>query len=259
MIGALLQRLGLRPSQSPATGVRSRLRYDEAPAVIYAIGDIHGCIAPLRALEARILADAAGIPGEKWIVCLGDYVDRGPGSAMVLDHLTAPPPAGFRRICLAGNHEVIMFDFIQRGKLDNGWLSLGGRETLASYGLYDLSANKGSMARQIASHIPDQHIQFLEALPVLLEIPDYVFVHAGIDPGETLAAQNEHDLIWSRPGDFKWPAGGYGKRIVHGHTPVEAVDLSGDRINLDLGAYATGRLAALKIDATKGLSVIHSG
>ena len=34
--------------------------------------------------------------------------DRGPQSAQVLDHLLKPPPDGFRRICLAGNHELMM-------------------------------------------------------------------------------------------------------------------------------------------------------
>ena len=56
----------------------------------------------LERLEHSIVADAAEVEGEKWIVTLGDYIDRGPASAQVVRHLMAPPPAGFRRISLAG-------------------------------------------------------------------------------------------------------------------------------------------------------------
>ena len=75
------------------------------PAAIYAIGDIHGCLDELLALEAQIFADATAPVGPKLIVTLGDYIDRGPNSARVIDHLVRPLPDGFSRIALAGNHE----------------------------------------------------------------------------------------------------------------------------------------------------------
>ena len=104
-----------RKSRQPE---RPRLFLDEMPAAIYAIGDIHGCHRQLKALEEKIVEDAAMIEGEKWLVCLGDYIDRGPASAMVLDHLIARPPAGFRRFCIAGNHEHIAYDFIRKLRAD---------------------------------------------------------------------------------------------------------------------------------------------
>jgi len=235
---------------------RERIFLDQMPAVIYAIGDVHGCYRLLKALEAKIVEDAAGIEGEKWIVCLGDYIDRGNSSAMVLDHLIARPPAGFRRFCIAGNHEHIAYDFIRNGNYTNGWLDFGGRETLASYGLYEPSTQAARLGRQLASHIPEEHIDFLARLPTMVALPGLCFVHAGIDPNRTLQDQDEEVLLWSRPPDFPWPAGGTGQRIIHGHTPVPESDLSQDRINIDLGAYSSGILGAVKVTRDLGLSVI---
>lgn len=235
---------------------RPRIFLDEMPAAIYAIGDVHGCYNLLKALEATIVEDAATIEGEKWLVCLGDYIDRGTSSAMVLDHLIARPPAGFRRFCIAGNHEHIAYDFIRNGHYANGWLDFGGRETLASYGLYEPSTQTARLRRQLASHIPEEHIEFLGGLPTMLSLPGLTFVHAGIDPDRTLQEQDEEVLLWSRPPDFRWPASGIGRRVIHGHTPVPEPDVSRDRINIDLGAYSSGILGAIKISYDGGISTI---
>ncbi|CAN7591090.1 metallophosphoesterase family protein [Rhizobium sp. LjRoot254] len=256
MLRDLLPRLfGSRKSDRKAP-IRPRLHESHMPDVIYAIGDIHGCHKLLRQLESAIAADADGIDGEKWLVCLGDYIDRGPSSAMVLDHLLSAPPSGFKRVCLAGNHEEIAFDFLINANYNNGWLDFGGRETLASYGLYDLDRDTARLGRQLASHIPEDHLQFLGALPSMLTVPGYCFVHAGVDPLLPLADQREQVLLWSRPPDFIWPDAGTGYRVIHGHTPIEQPDLAQQRINIDLGAYATGKLGALKITGTGDISVI---
>lgn len=236
---------GSKPA--PHAPERPRLAEIALPAVVYAIGDIHGCHRLLVKLEQAIVADAAGITGEKWIVCLGDYIDRGPSSAMVLDHLIAPPPPGFRRICLAGNHEDIAYGFLKNAEHGNGWLDFGGRETLASYGLYEPSRDAARLGRQLASHIPEEHIAFLSSLPAMATVPGYCFVHAGVDPAIPLDQQSLQALLWSRPSEFSWPEAGVGYRVIHGHTPVAAPDLSAERINIDLGAYATGKLGAIKI------------
>jgi serine/threonine protein phosphatase 1 len=53
----------------------------------FAIGDIHGCIRPLRRMLTHIDAYASG----GTVVFLGDYVDRGPDSKAVLDTLKRRP------------------------------------------------------------------------------------------------------------------------------------------------------------------------
>ena len=127
---ALFQR-----STKPRTAARERLEMDMQDTVVYAIGDVHGCYKELRSLEQKILLDSQAFRGRKIIIMLGDYVDRGIQSARVLDHLMAPPPKGFLRVCLAGNHEVAMLNYLDGYLSREPWLAAGGLETLFSYGV----------------------------------------------------------------------------------------------------------------------------
>lgn len=251
MIGRMLGAIFGREPGSDAGPARDRLEADRMPEALYAIGDVHGRLDLLKALEAMIYADGAKQEGEKWIVLLGDLIDRGPYSAQVLDHLQAPLPEGWRRIILCGNHDHAMAMAMHDKVMLEQWLSFGGVETLASYGLElrSLVAAEGNWPRLKAileSHIPSEHIALLKGLPVMLRIPGYVFVHAGLRPGVPLERQTDYDLMWLRP-DPTTPGGGFPFTIVHGHTPVEAVDLSSQIINLDTGAYASGILSALRL------------
>lgn len=257
----VLQRLFGRTRNAAAdtTAVTSpgRVVLAEEPAAIYAIGDVHGHVALLRALEALIVEDARSIPGEKWIVMLGDYVDRGPASAQVIDHLLGAPPDGFVRLCIAGNHEAEMVNFMRMPGAGSAWLEFGGRETLRSYGIAgERIAGSRRMLRQlVASHVPDEHLAFIASLPVMIETPNFVFVHAGIRPGIATAEQALQDLLWYRD-DFAERYDELGKTVVHGHTVRDEVLLSRRRIAVDTGAFLTGRLSAVKLTAGGGASVI---
>src|SRR6516225_7381761 len=101
-------------------------------AAIYAIGDVHGCYDVLMEAERRIVADGQSFAGRKLIVLLGDYVDRGSRSRDVLEHLCTPPPAGFARVTLCGNHDDMFLRFLEEPASNLAWLSQGGRETLFS-------------------------------------------------------------------------------------------------------------------------------
>src|SRR3954462_15179556 len=91
---------------------RARLRLNADQTAVYAVGDVHGCLDALLDLERTIVADGESLSGDKAIVMLGGYVARGPALSQVIAHLLGPPPAGFERICLAGNHEVLMLDYL---------------------------------------------------------------------------------------------------------------------------------------------------
>ena len=93
---------------------RRREYLDILDTPTYVIGDVHGCYDLLSALERRIFADAAALPGRKLIIMLGDFIDRGPASAQVVSRLMAPLPNGFERICLTGNHELAMLAYADR-------------------------------------------------------------------------------------------------------------------------------------------------
>lgn len=244
------------PAAAPAM-----LSAAERPALIYAIGDVHGCLDQLRELEARIVADAGGVAGEKWLVQLGDHIDRGPGSAQVLDHLLAPPPEGFRRICLRGNHEAAMLDALADPAAIEYWLTFGGDATLLSYGLRHAQIEALRRGRDrlqlMQAHIPDEHLSFLRGLPVLLSVPGYIFVHAGLRPGVPIAEQGEDDMLWIRD-EFLEAAYDFGAVVVHGHTPVREPFLSAHRIGIDTGCFMSGRLTALRIDADGRTSILQT-
>jgi serine/threonine protein phosphatase 1 len=246
MIKSLFAKFLQRPAAT-AEG-RQRLEAKQAPAALYAVGDVHGHLDLLRGLERQILADGAHFEGEKWIVMLGDYIDRGPQSAAVLDHLLAPLPADWRRMCLCGNHEQTMAAALTDRTAFRSWLGFGGTETLMSYGISSAeiaAASESSHAhrRLMDAFIPAEHVEFLHQLPVLLQTPRFIFAHAGLRPHVALAEQAEEDLLWFRgpfDSDFE-----FGATVVHGHTPVTTPDITPNRINIDTGAYATGVLTGI--------------
>lgn len=217
------------------------------PAAVYVIGDIHGCFSLLMQLEEQLFSDAQPISGPKLIVYVGDVVDRGNRSSEVIEHILSPPPADFQRICLRGNHEHLMRSFLQAPIPNAPWLEFGGRETLQSYGI-DLQQKISShdLKMKIAALVPDAHLSFLSDLPVCLELPDFFVAHAGINPSLSLRDQTDSDLLWIR-GPFSSHNGPFEKTIVHGHTPQKSATITKYKISIDTGAYASGRLSAVRL------------
>lgn len=234
-------------NHSSSSATLGRISVEPRFSVVYAIGDVHGCLNELLALERKIIADAQTIAGEKLIVMLGDYIDRGPCSASVIEHLLQAPPQGFNRICLMGNHDQMFVEYWRSPSVKGPWLALGGDETLASYGVYLADRSHHPLTSQLRALVPQEHIDFLTRLPIMLRIGKYCFVHAGIDPSLPLDNQLDEVLLTSRPDQFDWNRYSGGEIVIHGHTPVRRVSLSSPSINLDLKVYETGQLAALKI------------
>jgi calcineurin-like phosphoesterase family protein len=217
---------------------------------LYVIGDVHGRADLIEGVLSKIDADLARRSGENAIlVFVGDYVDRGPGSREVLDQLVARVRA-HKTILLKGNHEAYLLEFLQNPAILGDWRQYGGLQTLMSYGLKP-SLNPGEeeqreLARDLARALPWEHRALLEALPTSFTCGDFFFVHAGVRPGVPLAQQKEQDLLWIRE-DFLLCEEDFGKVVVHGHTPVAAPDIRPNRINIDTGAYATGRLSCVML------------
>jgi len=258
----LLERLGLaRGGTGPVRRAANRLVFSEHPRAVYAIGDVHGELQLLRELEDRIVADAAGGEGECWIVVLGDIIDRGPSSAQVIDHLMRPPPAGFRRFVIKGNHEAMFVDLVRDPRPPAAWLDLGGRETLQSYGVpgrhLEVKLDPRTFANIVSTFVPKEHVAFLEGLPVAMETPSAIFVHAGLQPGIPLEEQLEDDLLWFRDG-FAADYEEFGRVVVHGHTPREEALVSPFRVAIDTGACVSGLLTAARISATEPVRLLHA-
>lgn len=235
--------------RAPADSDRHHLNASAWPAVIYAIGDVHGCADLLEDLTQQIVEDTEAFEGERWLIMLGDYIDRGPDSARVLDILTLPPPDGFRRFCLAGNHETMLLAFLDDPSNAQQWLNHGGYEMLSSYGILRETAQSISPVRlqkELGHLMPAEHLDLLRTLPISLSIPGMVFVHAGIRRGVPMQEQSESDLLWIRNEFFEADPDD-GPLVIHGHTPGPEPVIAPGRICVDTGAFATGKLTAVRL------------
>ncbi len=230
--------------------------------IVYAIGDIHGHLEQLdRALR---LVEADGGPDAP-IVFLGDYTDRGPDSAAVLDRLIAGRDAGRPWRFCKGNHDRMFQRFLAFGRENDARISsgkswfnraLGGARTLGSYGLagealaflhnggietlasYELGDERLSgpeLACAARRAVPVAHRDFLDELALYHREGDLLFVHAGLRPGVPLDRQSEDDLLWIR-GEWLDSTADHGWLVVHGHTALDGPVHYGNRVNLDGGA-----------------------
>lgn len=217
---------------------------------IYAIGDIHGRADLLERLHAMIAADMETAPERRLVLYLGDYVDRGPDSAVVIERLCRHRPPGAETVALLGNHEAMMLEFLDAPYSAPIWLANGGDATLRSYGIpVPCSSDEFLLTqRSLRGVLPRHHLHFLQELSVQVRFGDYLFVHAGIRPGLPLDRQNREQMIWIRD-IFLDSEADHGAVVVHGHTVVHEVEWRPNRIGIDTGAYTTGHLTALVLEA----------
>lgn len=219
---------------------------------LYVIGDIHGRSDLLDRMVGEIANDLTARPiAASLVVTVGDYVDRGPDSRGVIERLLRNPfPT--RLIALKGNHELLLEGFLLDPQVADHWRRYGGLETLQSYGVPVGDVMRGkeypAAARALAHAIPAEHFDFLGSLRTSLTVGNYFICHAGVRPGVPLDRQTEEDLLWIRE-PFLASRTDFGKVIVHGHTPAEQPELLPNRINVDTGAFMTGRLTCAALDA----------
>lgn len=221
---------------------------------LYAIGDVHGRRDLLAEMHARIRAELIRDRPADWrIIHLGDYVDRGPDSKGVLDLLIAAKEADSRVLTLAGNHDIGFLEFLAHPTPKGLFALFGGPETARSYGVeLDLADprrfREGS--EELVRTVPPAHVALLRTLDFSCTFGDFFFCHAGIRPGVPLGEQERMDLIWIRDAFLDWPHL-HPRVIVHGHTPAPEPEVMPNRVNIDTGAYKTGRLTALVIDGAE--------
>jgi serine/threonine protein phosphatase 1 len=254
----IMQWLGVDPALRQSSGRRRiDLGAEEPTYPIYVIGDIHGCIDELKAAEERIRDDLRASQQRALIVLLGDYVDRGPHSAEVINHLSSSYSHDIARIALCGNHDDVFLRYLKKPTNLDAFLDLGGRNTLLSYGLDIRSLEKALLRKPahmralLMEAVPQAHIGFLESLPVLLRIGRFVFVHAGLRPGVPLTDQRDEDLMWIRE-PFLTDGPKLPYLVIHGHTPAKEIKFGPSRVAVDTGAYFSGQLSVLKIEGGEG-------
>ena len=215
----------------------ARLAVSEPVAII---GDIHGCDALLDRLLAKI--DAMRAPLR--IVCVGDYIDRGDGSAAVIDRLMQRPDIH----CLKGNHETMCLRFLEHPeKYGAHWLRYGGLQTLASYGILGPSPAAGRTLQRVRDDLAiamgDARINWLSNLPLTWTSGNLLVTHAGANPARAADDQRPHDLLWGHE-QFMTTTRTDDTWVAFGHVIQDEAFIFDGRIAVDTGAYATGRLTA---------------
>ena len=221
----------------------------------YAVGDIHGRDDLLDLIIDEIERDIASRrAADNYVVFLGDYIDRGPGSRSVIERLRSLGSGSFKPVFLIGNHEEVLLRLLagELGLLAS-WLRFGGAECVRSYGLdpKKLGRQEELVAIEaLRNAIPDSHVEFLRGLIDTFRFGDYLFVHAGIRPGVDLGDQSQLDLRWIRAA-FLDDRSDHGFMVIHGHTISEAVDEQPNRIGIDTGAYWSGLLSAVGLEGAE--------
>ncbi len=234
------------------SGKRLPTRIDGPVAVI---GDVHGQYQELR----RIIRQLEHTPDihQRWIVFIGDLVDRGPDSRAVLDLYCDLAGQHDKVTWICGNHELAMAaslglirtpDYID---WEGSWLQAYSVEpTFDSYGV-----PRGDMAA-LKEALPSQHAELLSALPWRVEHPKYLFVHAGLDPDLPFDMQvqilRQPDYSLARPpwlfskSFIRGPVPpGCPVTVVQGHVPLEEVYFGTQIIATDTTGGVTGDLSCV--------------
>lgn len=198
---------------------------------VIAIGDIHGCSDALERLIEAIQPNPTDL-----LVGLGDFVDRGPNSARVIEVLISLV-SQCHFVPLIGNHELMMFKGM-RGREDfDFWFHHGGSQTLASYG--------GRV-----QNIPPHHMTFLSHCLRFFETDTHFFVHANYAPDLPFPQQPDELLFWQHINAFAPPPHYSGKIGIVGHTPQLEGEVRnlGHVVVIDTFCYGDGWLTAMDVD-----------
>ena len=235
---------------------------------IFAIGDIHGCLNQLVTLQDKIFNYPQYNKEADLLLYLGDYIDRGPSSKDVINHILKLQTKGIKSIFLMGNHEQFMIDFLFN-KINNlnNWIMNGADQTFKSYdievaefikdGFEDNNIDK--LRDTFLSKLTKEHVYFFKNLKLTYIMGDYLFVHAGINPEKSLSEQNKMDFLWSRSDKFFDKNFEFEKIIVHGHSPEKEVINFPYRINVDTGSFFSGKLSCVCLnDKDKKREFIYS-
>lgn len=225
--------------------------------VVFAVGDIHGRLDLLEGMTRRIAGEATeGREAATQVVAvfLGDYIDRGPGSAGVLRHLIdfrAQSPCAL--VFLRGNHEQMLLDLIDGTATSNRWLGYGGADTLMSYGVPRDSLRKArgqdALRQIIVDTLPADHVEFLRQTSFYRQFGDYICVHAGLRADRLLEEQSLDDMLWFRHRADEKPI--WSQTVVHGHSPHQRPVVDTSRIAIDTGAFSTGVLTAVRLEGAE--------
>ena len=192
----------------------------------FVVGDIHGRCAQLRGLLDMLPRD----PESDTLVFLGDLIDRGADAPGCVEHIvTLCRDNPQTVVCLRGNHEQMLMDFLEG--TSNTWITpvTGGERTFEQYTGQRLHIESEQdleeMRLALERAIPADHLDFIRETPFYHEDDYALYVHAGLDEGKHPRDSNQQSLLWMRNMDFY--KNYRGKPCLFGHTPTPLLPLRG--------------------------------
>jgi len=194
---------------------------------IAVIGDIHGCIEPLKKLYKKLSKLDVSV------YSVGDFIDRGEHSKVVIDYIIKNKIQAVR-----GNHEAWFLEAMD-GDVGSfrSWLQAGGTPTLKSY-FNDLQDVTIGGFKEIM--INNGHYGYIASLPLKFEINNVLISHAG-----KVVGGNDDSLYFN----YEEPEKLEGKLQVFGHKPNDSVIYKdGWYANIDTGCVFGNKLTAVIVD-----------
>lgn len=230
------------------------------------IGDIHGQVDKLETLLTTI--EALPDYSKRWLVFVGDYVDRGPDPRGAIDAILDVMDAHRRTTAIAGNHDLAMAAAL-------GWVptpeySNWGQRWLDHYDAETTFASYGAEFEDfddLADKVPDDHREFLAGLPWCVEHSQYLFVHAGLDTETPFEVQmqilRQRDFTLNRPSwlcskslvDSEVPAD-CPYTVVSGHVRVPEVQFGRKRVLVDTTGGEDGDLSCVLLPEKKVITSV---
>ena len=192
----------------------------------FVVGDVHGRCAQLQNLLDMLPRDEA----VDKLVFLGDLIDRGPDAPGCVDLAMKLQRANPERVvCLRGNHEQMLLDFIDGSA--NLWITpvTGGERTYEQYVGKGLTISKekdlDDARRAVEQSVPAEHLEFFNNLKLYYEDDFAIYVHAGLERDKHPEDTSAQSLLWMRDLDFY--KNYRGKPCIFGHTPTPLLPLRG--------------------------------
>ncbi len=206
-----------------------------------AVTDIHGCFQTFEKLLDKIQ-----LTRQDQLFVMGDMIDRGPYSLLVIRRIWELLAAGYQIFPLRGNHEQLFLNY--------------NRENWGKLSLFAERQNAAHLLRSNGELLPSVD-HFLGILPYYYETDTSFLVHAGFDTAQKDPLVFWKDMLWIR--DFRYDERKYkGKQVLHGHVPMEwstiknSIQIGARKIGLDNACVRTdvssfGRLVCLNIDSSE--------
>lgn len=215
----------------------------------FVIADIHACAKTFTYL----VKEEINLQIDDQLFLLGDYINRGPDNADVIDFILDLQENDYQVYALRGNHEQMLLDSQKQSK-----------EMLDIEGIVRLHKRRGLIDEK--GILLEKYADFFRGLPYYFELDNFYLVHAGFNVYKDDFLQDYNDMLWVRGFKEKVAKDNlrfFGKRVIIGHTKYwledikKAIEENETVIPLDNGCYTAlhrnfgnrlGSLCALNLD-----------